>query len=924
MHDEQTQREVALTELCRRLTDALARSRLTKTQLAGQAGLGRTTVHEALQPGARAAPSAETVAALARVLRLPDSELLELRRTAAGDTSRPRTDPGPGRPISQWNPYDLEVHPAGPAPGVRTPGADERILPGYVARDHDRVLADAVCNAAQGHSRMVVLVGTSSTGKTRSCWEAVQPLAGQGWRLWHPFEPTQARAALDGLHRVQPRTVVWLNEAQHYLGDPRSGEEIAATVHGLLTRPERGPVLILGTLWPEYANQYTALPSTSGPDPHSRVRELLARRTITVPDTFNQQALRTAATLAQAGDRLLADTLTRAHTDGRVTQDLAGAPELLRRYEHSTPAAQALLEAAMDARRLGVNLFLPQAFLTDAAIDYVSDQDFDQLTEDWAEAAFADLARPVHGKQALVRRTAPRPQRRPPGSPAPADAPAPGAGPVFRLADYLEEHGRNIRRHLCPPASFWHAAHTHLTHPDDLDNLTRAAEARHRLQWAHHLRHRAADAGSSHALVRVARMREVAGDREGAEGLYRAASDAGDPTAMVQLARMREEAGDLEGAEGLYRAASDVGDPNAFALDALARIRERAGDLEGAERLATQADDTRELGSLAPMRGTAGEREDAERFAQQAADTGDIQALAGIAWIRWKAGDWDGAERFARRAAQAGDPRVLEGLAGLREKAGDQEGAERLAWQAADTHGPDALDHVVYVRGEAGDWEGAERLARQAADAGHTSGLDFLARRRGEAELWEEAERLAHVAADAGDTRTLALLAQMREEAGDREEAQRLYHVAADADATAIAEAAEAGDPHALVMLAEARKATGDWEEAERLARQAADASDTHALVILAEIRKEAGTGRKPNGSTAPPPTPETPTPGSVWRKCGRKPGTEREPKGSTAPPPPTPTSWTTLRGCGKSPETGKAPNDSPALPQTPASPTPC
>ncbi|MFF1278126.1 hypothetical protein ACFVZC_32840 [Streptomyces marokkonensis] len=45
------------------------------------------------------------------------------------------------------------------------------------------------------------------------------------------------------------------------------------------------------------------------------------------------------------------DALTRAHTHGRVTQDLAGAPELVRRYEHGTPPVKALLQVAMDARR---------------------------------------------------------------------------------------------------------------------------------------------------------------------------------------------------------------------------------------------------------------------------------------------------------------------------------------------------------------------------------------------------------------------------------------------------------------------------------------------------------------------------------------------------------------------------------------------
>ncbi|WP_435600567.1 hypothetical protein [Streptomyces sp. C10-9-1] len=365
---------------------------------------------------------------------------------------------------------------------------------------------------------------------------------------------------MEELHRVGSRTVVWLNEAQHYLGDPHAGERIAAAVHTLLVQPERGPVLVLGTLWPDYATQYTTLPSPEAPDPHSRVRELLAGRIVHVPAAFDPAALAKATALAEAGDRLLADALTRARSDGRLTQDLAGAPELLHRYDTASPAARALLDAAMDARRLGVGPHLPQAFLTDAAPDYLTDTDYDQLTDDWAERAYAELAKPVHGKHAPLRRATPRPQRRPPG-PTPADSPTPQTtGPVFRLADYLEQHGRTTRPHLCPPASFWHAAHTHLTHPDDLHNLAQAAKARHRLQWAHHLHHRAADHGSTDALVALGLRGEEAGDGAGAEALAREAADHDDANALdYYLARLREQAGAEAGTEALAREAADHG-----------------------------------------------------------------------------------------------------------------------------------------------------------------------------------------------------------------------------------------------------------------------------------------------------------------------------------------------------------------------------
>ncbi|MFJ8208903.1 hypothetical protein [Streptomyces sp. NPDC096033] len=634
MREEQDGCEQALTELRARLSDGLARARLNQTQLAGRAGLGRTTVSQALS-SAGLVPSAATVAALADALKLPVGKLLELQRTAEQGSGTSAADEAkPGRPIGRWEPHELEVHPAGPDEAI--PGPDthlSRPLPGYVRRAHDQVLADAVRDVAAGSSRIVVLVGTSSTGKTRACWEAVQPLAHKGWRLWHPFDPTRAEAALAELGRVGPRTVVWFNEAQHYLGDRAAGERIAAAVHQLLIDETRGPVLVLGTLWPEYAHQYTALPAAGGQDPHSRVRELLAGCTHVVPDAFDSTALTAAAAFAASGDRLLADALTRAD-GGRVTQDLAGAPELLRRYQQATPAARALLEAAMDARRLGVGLHLPQAFLTDSAPDYLNQNDYDQLTDDWAESAYAELAELVHGKQAPLRRTTPRPPRRPP-IPSTATPTPPSAGAVFRLADYLEQHGRTTRRHLCPPDSFWHAAHTHLTHPDDLDNLTRAAERRYRLQWAHSLRHRAADRGSANARYLLAVMLEEAGDREGAEALTRQAADQGHTRALDWLAVIHEEAGDREAAEVLAWRAVERGAPGA--LRRLAVMREETGDREGAEILARHAADCGDTGALyrlALMREETGDREGAEILARHAADRGDTGALYRLAVMR--------------------------------------------------------------------------------------------------------------------------------------------------------------------------------------------------------------------------------------------------------------------------------------------------
>ncbi|MBT2232285.1 hypothetical protein [Nonomuraea sp. NEAU-A123] len=105
---------------------------------------------------------------------------------------------------------------------------------------------------------LAVLVGGSSTGKTRACWEAVQRLRDSGWRLWHPIDPNRPNAAAEVLSEIGPRTVVWLNESQFYLAPDSLGERVVAGLRELLRYPGRAPVLVLGPLWPEHRATLTA------------------------------------------------------------------------------------------------------------------------------------------------------------------------------------------------------------------------------------------------------------------------------------------------------------------------------------------------------------------------------------------------------------------------------------------------------------------------------------------------------------------------------------------------------------------------------------------------------------------------------------------------------------------------------------------
>jgi transcriptional regulator with XRE-family HTH domain len=448
------------------------------------------------------------------------------------------------------DPFALEVHRPVSADGH---GADLPALPLYVRRGHDDELSAAAGQAAGGRSVMKVLVGGSSTGKTRACWEAVHKLPA-GWRLWHPYAPAYHEAVLAGLPDAGPRTIVWLNELQRYLleapGD--AGERVAAALRSLLADPLRAPVLVLGTLWPA---DWATLTADAA---HSQARELLAGASIEVPSAFTGDAL-TALHQAAASDERLRTAADHAR-DGQVAQYLAGAPLLLERYRHAQPAAMALVHAAMDARRLGHQAALGREFLEAAAPGYLSDAEWDEFDGDWGQALgyLAEIRKGVPGPVTRIR---PRPagpvslgsavQR----SPDPAE---PSAGQLYQLADYLDQHGRRVRATESLPGIAWQAlAAFHL--PGDAVRIAEAAEHRGWYRHAARLLHGAAGHDGTEAMTRMARLLDRLGRPEEAAAWWDTAAAAGDAAAMVRVGARLERQGRGEEALACWTAAAGAG-----------------------------------------------------------------------------------------------------------------------------------------------------------------------------------------------------------------------------------------------------------------------------------------------------------------------------------------------------------------------------
>ena len=452
-----------------------------------------------------------------------------------------------GRPLEEvTDPFILEVHRPVQLEDA-PPGLP--VLPPYVRREHDQALGQVVRAAADGRSGIVVLVSGSSTGKTRACWEALALLRDQdpAWRLWHPIDPSRPDAALAELARTGPRTVVWLNEAQFYF-DPAEaglGERVAAGLRELLRDPGRAPVLVLATVWPGFWDTLTARPA-DGEDRHAQARELLAGHDITVPAVFTPAQM---SQLARAADVRMV-LAARSARDGAVTQFLAGAPELLARYRNAPPAAAALIAAAMDARRLGMGAGLPQAFLEAAAPGYLTDAQWDALGEDWLEQALTYIAKDAKGVPGPLIRIRPRPAR--PAARHRGDQPASmatAAGPLYRLADYLDQHGRAHRASQIPPAEFWSAAAARAA-PGDQAALGDAARDRGLYRAAAQLHKNAAASGNPRAAFYLSRPPAClrADPRPGHWAAAHAALD--DPGAVASL---REAGADEQSAALLAR-----------------------------------------------------------------------------------------------------------------------------------------------------------------------------------------------------------------------------------------------------------------------------------------------------------------------------------------------------------------------------------
>ncbi|MCU7823870.1 hypothetical protein [Kitasatospora sp. DSM 101779] len=395
------------------------------------------------------------------------------------------------------NPYALEVHKP-----IVVAGAPAG-LPAYIPRTHDATLQSAVLSQK---TQLIVLVGGSSTGKTRAAYEALKKLP-SGWNFYHPLAPSKAEALISYLEGGGNlgKTVIWLNELQDYLTPTGLGERAAASLRVALSGSSE--TLFIGTMWPIYWRKIMA-PSPSIEDHYGQARALLsgvAHRVDITPD-FPASTLEEQARL-DGRIRIAADL-----SGGRITQYLAAGPALLEFFKDSrdiSPNAWAVLSAAMDWSAMSGSSTVAPEFLRSAAPGYLTDEEWGAAGEAWFADATDLLGQQLKGATSPLARLRSRKEH---------------AGEyTYKLADYLIQHAQQERKKSPAPESYWRAVGKLDDGPDLSYYIIWAAEDRGKDALAAKLWEPRAECGDPVAIASLLRNPSV--DPKMARQLLRQAMD---------------------------------------------------------------------------------------------------------------------------------------------------------------------------------------------------------------------------------------------------------------------------------------------------------------------------------------------------------------------------------------------------------------
>ncbi|MBW0275513.1 hypothetical protein ATM97_09940 [Nocardia sp. MH4] len=381
-------------------------------------------------------------------------------------------------------------------------GLRDAYLP-RTAHDVDTRLAEALTGEG-----LVVVVGPSKAGKTRTLFEAVRVHDPGARVVWPVTDGVGELAAHPRIATSTDPLVVWFDDLHEYLTGTTG--LTPAVLARLSARP--GSTVVVATLRSEMRAQLR------GGGELGQDTRMLLEQAVTID---------LASTSDDADECEAADRAYPGYGGERygLGEGLAGAPELLARYDDARaadPAMFTVIAIAVDWARIGRPEPIPEPVLTDLALREL------RATHAYLDATTASLHTAIQE----------------------ARTPPPGAGRTaalhtsfldddtrgYRAFDYLTaaDDGQHHRTPRLIPNTYWHDA----THECDTNTLLAvgvAAYRRDNTPVAAILFRTAAEAGNSAAMRNLGILLEQRGDLAEAESWFRKAIEAGNNAAADNL-----------------------------------------------------------------------------------------------------------------------------------------------------------------------------------------------------------------------------------------------------------------------------------------------------------------------------------------------------------------------------------------------------
>ncbi|WP_051870777.1 tetratricopeptide repeat protein [Streptomyces anulatus] len=502
-------------------------------------------------------------------------------------------------------------------------------VPPYVPRDQDSLIRTRLTRAAS-EGGLVLVVGDSTAGKTRACFEALRAQLPE-YRVVAPAGGLDLMTAVEVIDRTGTRCVVWLDDLDTYLG-PDGLEP------GLLAELVRLRIPVLATMRHQQFEIFAAPERTYGAGTEQAREATAGARLLRQLDPVELDRVWSPCELERAGeaeDDRIADALAH-HGPYGIAEYLAAGPALFQEWHRAArpggrPRAAALIAAAVDLARTGLRPPYPLNLLTDTHEPYLAAAGGPLLRPESLDTALEWATRRRHGATSLLVPTQ-----------------DPNAWDVF---DYLTDH-----THTPVPDTTWHAAFQHTT---DSEDLTRLGLHAHDVApgIAELFYRRAAEAGDTDGMFNLGILLADAGRREEAEAVYRRAAEAAHPDAMVNLGALLAATGRRGEAESVYRQAAEAGHPVAlFNLGVLLADAGRTDEAEAAYLQAAEAKHPRAMFNLGNLLAKAGRRKEAEAVYRQAADAKHPKAMNNLGVLLTEMGRFDEAEAVFRQASMPEAP----------------------------------------------------------------------------------------------------------------------------------------------------------------------------------------------------------------------------------------------------------------------------